>query len=199
MSGEAGSIPARDASQSEDAAEDAVGDEADEGTADSGLACGYPGAGYGLGEGSALEPFELWTCGEDLRSLPELWCGNRATVLHFSVGWCFSCTESTYEVMRALGTLDEQDVALVEVLAEDSAHETATAEVCRSWELHFDQPVDVYIPPEGTIRGPLLRVLTAASLPLTVVLDRHGIVRLWSPAAVPADLADRIREIVHGA
>lgn len=162
------------------------------------LECGYPTAGYGYIEGRVLEPFLLRDCDGQEVHLSRRWCGQEATIIHLSVAWCGTCEADTArlnsEVMEAL---EGEAVQLVEVLVERAPGVVATEGDCSYWQSSFDPPVTTYIPPSQSL-GPALDLLTDAdALPLTVVVDDLGIIRVWSGATIPSNLVDRVVEILE--
>jgi hypothetical protein len=180
-----------------DALEDADVEGDTEIDADPELECGYPADGYGLRPGSVLEPFRLRGCDGSETSLPRLWCGHAATIVHFGVAWCGSCMSSTNELLnRVLPELEGESVTLVEIVLEDNPGEVADLELCTWWHDYFEPDVTTYIPPDGVIDGLLRDVLWYEPMPFTIVLDSEGRIRIWAPVVLPLDLADQIRALL---
>lgn len=190
-----------------DAAADGAPDGADGGSdADSDeapelLECDYPERPYGLATGDVLEPFWLWTCEGELSSLPREWCGQRATVVHLSTTWCSVCEEATRRlVAEVIAPFAGEPVALVEILVEEGAGDPGSLEGCRGWSRRFAPPLEVHVPPEATLEGPLGRLADSGAPPLAILLDGDGRIQDWSRLFAP-DLMDdehaRLREAIQ--
>lgn len=181
---------------------DRDGGEPDDGGSDSGpedlLECGYPASGYGIWSGRNLEPFALWTCGEERTTLPRLWCDRGATIVHLNVAWCGICLASTHRILAdVMPRLEGRDVALVEIVVEGTVPGVAAdAEICAWWEDYFEDRIEAHVPVDGSTSGALWRLAASDTLPLTLVLDRHGTIRVWSGLVLPEDLAEQILGIL---
>lgn len=160
------------------------------------IECGYPTEGYRFREGRVMPPFWLWTCDGEETNLPRLWCGHEATIVHFSVAWCGSCMSTIHQLQtEVMPELEGETVALVEVLLEDEPGEVAGTELCGWWRDYYEPPVETHIPPDGRITGPLLELSMQEAMPVTLVLDDEGVIRIWSPIIVPFDLVEQIRAL----
>jgi hypothetical protein len=159
------------------------------------LECDYPDDGYGFIPERVLAPFFLETCEEELTSLPRLWCGQSATIVHLSATWCYLCQTSTALILRdVMAHLEGEDVALVEVLIEGAEHGVvATPSDCSAWSAHLAEDLITYIPHDGELTGPLGEFAHELAPPSTLLLDRHGVIRFRSQLVLP----DRIEGQTH--
>ncbi len=161
------------------------------------LECGYPESGYGRILGRPLMPFRLWTCEGEETNLPRLWCGNSATIVHLVVAWCGSCYSNTHDLMtQVLPDLEGEGVGMIEIVLEDDPDEVADLELCGWWRDYLDPPITTHVPADGVLVDPLHEFLHTEAMPLTIVLDAEGVIRIWQPAFIPWDMADQIREIL---
>lgn len=173
-----------------------TGDAGDAGEEDP-LECGYPSDGYGFIEGRVLEPFLLRNCDGEEIHLSRLWCGQQATIVHLSVAWCSTCEPDSdrlnSEVMQAL---DGEAIQLVEVLVESMPGVVPTEADCSQWQSSFEPPLTTYVPPNQNMHPALDLLIGADALPLTVVVDSLGIIRVWSAPSIPSNLVERLVEIL---
>ena len=161
------------------------------------LECGYPESGYGRILGRPLMPFSLWTCDGEETNLPRLWCGNSATIVHFVTAWCGTCYTNTHDLATyVMPELEGEDVGWVEIVLEDDPGEIADLELCGWWRDYFEPPITTHVPVDGVLVDPLREFLRTESMPLTLVLDSEGEIRIWQPVFIPWDLAAQIREFI---
>jgi thiol-disulfide isomerase/thioredoxin len=161
-------------------------------------ACGYPGSGYGLVEGTVLAPFDLWDCEGQRTSLPELWCGSRVTIIHFSTGWCTFCEQAAESLVDiVLEPLAGEPVAAFEVFFENDPGEVATTADCGEWQARLAGALPTYVPPDARLAGALADLTEAVTPPVAIVLDATGEIRMWDRIGAPQFIEENMQELLR--
>ncbi len=150
----------------------------------------YPPGPYGSGQvGEKLEAFELEDCdGRKVRFADVLGAG-QMTLMTVGAGWCQPCIEETKELEAAVhARFCGRGLRIVQVLFQDEQSRPATKFFCRQWRDRFGLRFPVVVDPLFTTE----RYLSAAQVPLNLLVDRDGVVRLRTTGEVPHDFVARI-------
>ena len=120
-------------------------------------------------------------------------CG-RVTLVAVGAGWCLSCRGEMPLLKRWYEELADDGYLVLYAVYQDDAGTPATASFVREWDEEYDPPFPVVADPGDRVRNSFS--LAGQELPISVVLDRHLVIRLAAGNLEPEVLRGEIDRIL---
>jgi len=152
-----------------------AGQPSDAGTGTGAFDCEYPPKPYGAQVNKKLEPFELTTCdGTPYHFVNDGFCESTVTVVSIAAGWCQPCMlESSQLTERITEPYRDRGVRVIQVLVQDPDYGPPDQAFCEDWVAEYGLTNIELLDPAGALQG----YFPSGSLPSTVIVDSHGVIR----------------------
>ncbi|MBI4512202.1 MAG: TlpA family protein disulfide reductase [Deltaproteobacteria bacterium] len=153
----------------------------------------YPIGPYGDQVGSRLEEFTLEDCEGTPVAFGDILSEAELVLVSVGAGWCQPCIEESATLeAKVHAPLCARGLRVIQVLFQDDESRPATKLFCREWRERFGLRFPVLVDPLFTMQ----RYFQAAQTPLNLLVDRSGIIRYRATGTAPADLPERISELL---
>ncbi len=135
--------------------------------------------------GCQLEPVDL----------AALACGHEATVISVGAAWCQPCRDEVPVFKDELhAPYGDKGLQIVQILTQQVSGSPATSATCRDWVQQFDVPFPVLVDPLFLTEELLPQDNQA--FPLTLLIDRDGVIRKKWSGGIPEDLVPQTKALL---
>ena len=143
--------------------------------------------------GDVLADFEIPDCDGAGVSLSSVLAGAEAVLINFGAGWCTECiAEAPMLEAEIHGTYGPRGLRVVQVLLQDANLAPITRLECRRWRERFSLTFPVLADtPQDTAD-----IVGDAGVPLNLLVDKGGVIRMRVHGELPGDLRDRIEALL---
>ncbi len=141
--------------------------------------------------GHSLPDLEVTACDSTRVTLDTVRCEATITLFSVAAGWCQPCQQEAVLLEEAAAELEDEGIAIVQILFEDAAALPATSLFCRQWRDQFELTIPVFADPLGRTT----ELFDETSTPLNVAVDRDGRV-LWSATGLVEDVEGELRGLL---
>ena len=155
----------------------------------------FPQGPYGTEVGDRMADFTLDDCDGDPVRFGDILAGSQLVLVNIGAGWCEPCVEETE-------TLDSdifrrfcgRGLGVSQVLFQDTKSRPASKLFCSQWRQQYQLSFPVVVDPLFTTEDFFESV--QSQTPINVLVDSAGEIVFRSTGAPPADLAERIDELL---
>ncbi len=179
----------------EDATEESGGDVV--AVEDASVECTWPPEGTGFGLGDTFSPgMLLRECDGTERTLGELMCGHKLTLIDLSAGWCQPCKEQAATLdVEIYEPYKEQGLQVVSIIFQSEDSGVATSSTCAEWRDAFELTSPVLTDPFFNSNGGVKAMFDAAggAAPVNMLVDETFTIKYVHSGEKPVGL-DKVIE-----
>jgi len=139
---------------------------------------------------------DIQDCGGSARTIADVRCGQRLTLISVAAGWCGPCKQETPFLQELSQKVASKDIHVAQIIFEEDTGAPARPSYCRTWVDSFELTFPVFLDPESNttalIDGPI-----QALTPLNTVVDEKGKVLWAKTGVVPADMEQILLDLLE--
>jgi len=179
-------------------ASEAGGDEGDvDGQEDASVECTWPTEGTGFALGDTFSPdMVLRECDGTERTLGELMCGHKLTLIDLSAGWCQPCKEQALTLdLEIYEPYKDAGLQVVSIIFQSEDSGVATSSTCEEWRDAFELTSPVLTDPFFNLNGGVKAMFDAAggAAPVNMLVDETFTIKYVHSGEKPVGL-DKVIE-----